>query len=277
MKSFSDLIVFLWLLLPLYVNSTRESVMLEISKLLRSDSRNNFASEQLYFEAHENLLSEIRRSTFTNAAHPFVLSLYTDCFRCHDSLINFLSRSERYRVISANTAIFHGTISEIESMKWRNFRSIKHYVPLIHDAKIDSGLRSILTTAVTEGGCRRGAADNGAEVPITVRISIVIAPMPPEELQNFKDQMYLMATGDATFNFDELRADVERSAHAVIADCRRVDAVVTMLSERREILWIERSHEIHVSNKWSRGICQSGLYSENPIFNANLTGKRSTF
>lgn len=274
MMSFKDLVWLIWLLLPHSADSTEEAVMLEISNLLRSDSRSLFSSDALFFKAHDNLLSEIRKNSFAYKSHPFVISLFPDCIRCHDSLMRFsFTSAERYRVISANTAIFYGQISEIESMRSRNLHSIKHFVPLLPEAKIDIRIRTLHETSVIEGGCM---IEDQSRASMPVRISVIVAPMSLEELDIFKKEVKEMEADEAAlfdFNFQELEANSERSAHVMIWSCTDVIAVAIKLSNRREVLWIERSHEIRVSNKWCKGITQSGVYSETPMYNGNLTGK----
>ena len=273
MKLLADAIILIWILMPQYTNSTKEVMMLEISTLLRSNSRKKFSSDALYFEAHDSLLREIKKKSTFDKAHPFVIDLFQDCFRCHDSLIHSLSSSERYRIISTDKAIFHGTITEIENMQSWNYHSIKRYIPLIPDAKIDISLYEMLETSVIKGGCKMDT--DIKEVRSQIKLSVIVAPMTLQELNIFKVEIKLMGedlTALFIFDYNELQENTERAAHITIHNCSHVEVVAKKLSNRREILWIEGSHDIQTSNKWGKGICQSGDYSETPVYNANLTG-----
>lgn len=108
------------------------------------------------------------------------------------------------------------------------------------------------------------------------QISIIVAPMTLAELEVFKLEVEVMgknASAPFTFEHEELEANTERSARIIVEDCSNVETVAIKLSQRREILWVEGSHEIQVSNKWGKGICQSGDYSETPMYSADLTGE----
>ena len=108
------------------------------------------------------------------------------------------------------------------------------------------------------------------------QISIIVAPMTLAELEVFKFDVEVMGKNVSAlfmFEHEELEVNNERSARIIVEDCSNVEIVAIKLSQRREILWIEGSHEIQVSNKWGKGICQSGDYSETPMYSADLTGE----
>jgi hypothetical protein len=280
-----------------FVDSSKEAVMLEISSLLRSDSRSHFASDQMFFDAHDALFTKIISYSNTSAEHPFVISLFQDCRTCHDTLIHAGNFTERYRVISAMKAIFYGTIVEIEELKGHYPHSINYYVPLLPGAKIDISLRTMTNKPSSQGGCsdiifspapaaslnvsntKRGSISMTASA---IKLTIVVAPLSAVDLKTFILNLKLMQTNKKinikfTINTSELKQDEERSAHITINNgensCENVLKLSLLLSEKREVLWIERSHEIRTNNKWAKGICQSGVYTDTPAYASNLTGK----
>jgi hypothetical protein len=275
MMQFYGKIVVTWLMMSYVVESTKEAVMLRISYLLRSDAKKYYATEQHYFEAHDILTAKIEDDVLSKRAHPFVISLFSGCIQCHENLMQSALTMEKYRVISAEDAVFYGSLQEIRDLKALHPLQINHFIPLIPDAKIDAVLRTIHTASVAAGGCNNDASD--PQIPMSsIRISIVVAPLSGIDLATFiADMVVLEAEYNSvlTFEFKELLPERERSMQATIMNCKDVTKFAVLLSKRREILWIERSHDIRVNNKWARGICQSGSYADTPAFTSNLTGK----
>lgn len=101
----------------LYDNENAIAAIAAFSKLLRSNSRDNFLSDEHYYNEHKQFYKTITDSKLTMAAaHPYIIILYSDCVQCHESLISVYSLEERYRIVDALKSIFHGTASEIEIM-----------------------------------------------------------------------------------------------------------------------------------------------------------------
>jgi hypothetical protein len=300
MKFYSAVVMFVFWMMAIitsFVNSSKEAVMLEISSLLRSDSRSHFGSDQMFFDAHDALFTKIVSYANTSAEHPFVISLFQDCRTRHDTLIHSGNFTERYRVISAMKAIFYGKIVEIEELKQHYPHSINYYVPLLPGAKIDISLRTMTSKPLSEGGCSdiifspataaslNVSNTNRGLISVTtsaIKLTVVVAPLSALDLKSFIQNIKIMQTNKEiniqfTINTSELKHDKERSAHITINNgensCENVLKLALLLSERREVLWIERSHEIRTNNKWAKGICQSGVYTETPAYASNLTGK----
>ena len=296
MNPWFDAVLLSWLVMACSANLSREAVMIEISHLLRSSSKDVFASDTDYFKAHEKLLTTILTETM-DESHPFVISLFNDCKHCHDTFLDDTESplAERYRVVSKERAIFYGSIQEIESLRDRFPHSIDHYFPLLHEAKIDNSLRNLMTTPTAEGGCEdvdnfpvenarilgrdststRTSTKTKISTPrVTTGITVVVAPLSEKDFNTFIEEIKEMQSGEIPFTFDfkELLPNKERSAHVEVEDCQDVMSLAIQLSERREILWIEKKHEIRVNNKWAKGICQSGTSSDTPMYNSNLTG-----
>lgn len=285
MKSHSDVMMLVFWLVTMIISSvysSKEAVMLEISSLLRSNSRSHFASDRMFFDAHDALFSKIISNTNSTAQHPFVISLYLDCSKCHDSLIHAGNFSERYRVISAMKAIFYGKVNEIEELKLRYPHSIKYYVPLLPSAKIDIALRTMTSIPSSEGGCSDITTTTNVNISnkesilkSSIKLTVVVAPLSVLDLEMFVQDLKSMQTNTNiifTFDTSELQHDKERSSYFTVNNCQNVLNLVLLLSEKREILWIERSHDIRINNKWAKGICQSGVYSDTPAYASNLTG-----
>lgn len=295
MKPRSDVLVFVfWMMVMItsFVDSSKEAVMLEISSLLRSDSRSHYASDQLFFDAHDVLFTKIISYSNATAEHPFVISLFQDCAKCHDFLIQSGNYTERYRVVSALKAIFYGKIVEIEDLKLRYPHSINYYIPLLPGTKIDFSLRTMTSKPSSEGGCSdmtfpsrtnlNTSNSNRESIPTSeIRLTVVVAPLSALDLRTFIQDLKSMQTNTAiniqfTINTSELKHDKERSAHITISNgknsCQNILKLAILLSEKREVLWIERSHEIRVNNKWAKGICQSGMFTDTPAYSSNLTG-----
>ena len=299
MKVRSDVVMFVfWMvaMITFFVDASKEAVMLEVSSLLRSESRSHFASDQTFFDAHDVLFNKIISYSNATAEHPFVISLFEDCRTCHDSLIHAGNFTERYRVISAMKAIFYGKINEIEELKAHYPHSINYYIPLLPGAKIDFSIRTMTSKSSSEGGCsdiifsppadfKVSNSERGLLSTSELKLTVVVAPLSVLELKRFIQDISLMQIDTEiniqfTMNTSELKHDKERSAHITINNCEKscdnVLRLALLLSEKREVLWIERSHEIRINNKWAKGICQSGVYTDTPAYNSNLTGTNKT-
>lgn len=274
MMQFYSRIVVTWLMMSYRVESTKEAVMLRISYLLRSDAKKNYESDQHYFEAHDVLSAKLGDEIKSKQAHPFVISLVSDCVRCHETVMQSAVTVERYRVISAEDAVFYGSLEEIKDLQALHPMSIKYFIPLIPDAKIDAALRSLYTTSISDGGCNGDTQDSQTSMT-SIRISIIVAPLSDIDLATFIAEMLVLEAennAEIMFEFKELLPEKERSMQGTIISCQNVIKFAVMLSKRREVLWIERRHDIRVNNKWARGICQSGSYADTPAFTSNLTG-----
>lgn len=293
MNSWFDAVLLSWLVIACSANLSREAVMIEISHLLRSSSKDVFASDNDYFKAHEKLLTTIVSESI-DKCHPFVVSLFHDCKHCHDTFLDDTESSitERYRVVSKEKAILYGSIQEIESLRARFPHSIDHYFPLLPEAKIDNSLRSLMTTPIAEGGCddvdnfpvedsrildsdSTSTSTSKLKTKLKNGITVVVAPLSEKDFKIFIEDMKVMQSQELSFFFEfkELLPNVERSAHVEVEHCQDIMLLASLLSQRREILWIEKKHDIHVSNKWAKGICQSGSSSSTPMYSSNLTGK----
>lgn len=239
--------------------------MLEVSTLFRSDPRKSFLSNMHYFDAHEKLLLNLRADENVDKAHPFIFILYDSCVGCHSYLTDLVSFADKYKIITANKAIFHGSVTEIDVLRKRHSKSILYYIPLLPSAKIDNRL-------LASEGCKLLPSADVDRNKVKLKLAVVIAPISELELEIFSNEMMEDKTLDFTFDFSEIVPNSERSAYVTIANCMDAEMVAIKLSLRREVLWIEQSHEIYASNLWATGICQSGAYDEAPIYYAGLTG-----
>lgn len=227
------------------INSSRNEAIFEFSNLIRSNSRNYFASDAEYISAHDMLFLEIQKDA--NKTHPFMLSLYEDCVDCHNSLMVSVL-ADKYRIITAHKAIFFSSVEDIELLMKNNAHTIEHYIPLIHLSKIDNTIFSISSDEISKV--------KATHVEKDTRLIAIIAPMPNEELESFVEEIKVLTEDKLApfiFDFTSLLSQTERAVYVTIADRANVIEVATKLSKRREILWIEYSHEIIANNKWAKG------------------------
>jgi subtilisin family serine protease len=111
-------------------------------------------------------------------------------------------------------------------------------------------------------------------------LTVIVAALSPEELVTFVSELRAAAAASAaSASFElpsigrDLAIETEGATTVRVPDCRHTEAVVRLLSHRREVLWIERCSEIIPHNRFARGVCQSGSYGSTPIHDMGLTGE----
>jgi hypothetical protein len=51
-------------------------------------------------------------------------------------------------------------------------------------------------------------------------------------------------------------------------------ATLEAIAAMPEVLYIERKYPVHTSNRWAKGVCQTGSWDKAPLYlSGNLTGK----
>lgn len=226
----------------------------------------------------------------------FVITFRPACgFDCHQLAAPFLEFSGSYSVISDSVSLIHSHVSLVDQLLRDNPDKISEYLPLLSQFKIEAGVERMATA---DGGCvspsykTKANAEAVLEPSKSTKLMVLVAPLSEDEIVTFLRSLKKMQrhetksnfgpdygasnVGDqVVFSFDssDLVPGVRRYMAIRIPSCHHTAIIGRMLSELNEILWVEPLYDAYTSNRWLKGVCQTGNYENAPFGPVgNLTG-----
>jgi hypothetical protein len=212
-----------------------------------------------------------------------VFKFSSDCgVECHESIrrSHLFESSDHYSIIDSTHALVYVPRSRADSLQ-KEFREIvTDFAVLVPELKIDWSLASVPTLCASS---TLGSID----------ISVLLLPMDEEKLQNFL-QFLFVNTQHLRWNEKDLaslRPSHENvltlsvdcpspssssssavSATSSLSSSSTAQNLITELSERAEVQWIERFFPMKPALRWASPVTQSGNVKKTPMHHANLTG-----
>lgn len=227
--------------------------------------RSVFSSDEDFHEAHKALhqlqLQQLDAGSTRRPHGPrhssFIVQL-ADCgTACHTALAEAVGKGRHW----IRTADVVQVVSTPAAMRAVKTGPLAPHVVDFFQLHPKLKFESIVSGRIDE--CSR-ASDTGQ-----IKFIITIIPLPEAELSAL---MASLGTLPGTLSSDPVHAETT-TLTTLTVPCAAAEAVLQALSEHSEVEWIEEQGEYVPSNRWGRGLCQSGDADSQPIFFANITGQ----
>ncbi len=174
------------------------------------------------------------------------------------------------------------TQSEIETYQQNHPDSILFQTVVHPDYKVAPEIKKV---SLLSGGCipqslqysPLTAEDKVVKSPTEHKLLVSLTPLSKEELADFLQFASALSVeykNEVQFDFDSA-ANVNSEpmrGHIRTTRCDKIVEIANRFAQRREVYWLERSHNIVKHNYWARGVCDTNNYASAPLDQTALNG-----
>jgi hypothetical protein len=201
---------------------------------------------------------------------PFILEYQNECGSpCHDSMREiFLAEGfPVYDIITSRHGFVFTTHKVITEVASNTSSLIEDYVPFLPELKVDADLD-------LENDCRLNSVGS-------IALQLLLVSLTKYQLKQFIGALSSQSSSSDLFTLpsplDLLNLlPNQENILLITINCstfsQHSHSSLFSLTHYSEVLWIEKSYPMKSSMKWANGVTQSGKYSKQPLYAANLTG-----
>lgn len=229
----------------------------EWNRLFKSDAM-RFPSDEAFSAAHDSLRHAELHAHKDRPRHrygSYILQLRGCDSVCHRAMASAIG-SHRYWTRSAEVVQVASSPQVLRDIAAGPLgTNVVDYFPLHPTLKFENDVTSrIAQCSGTSGG--------------QIKLLMSVIPLPAQELADF---MVFLSTLGGEISGSAKHED-RVNLLSISIGCPAAATVLSVLSDRSEVEWVEELGEYVTANRWSRGLCQSGNSDITSIYMANLTG-----
>lgn len=179
---------------------------------------------------------------------------------CHDfieSQLKGFNRHHHYSIIGAEHALLYSDPSTMKSLHSTHSNVILDYIPFLPELKVDKDL-NIQEICATQS-----------------EFGVLVVFLPLDSRETDELIVYLSHFPySVQYSIKDIEAIKPHQENSLTLrfSCSEASSILSLLSEKSEVQWIERYYPMSIRLRYANGISQSGKYSKTPMFHANLTG-----
>lgn len=253
--------------------------------LFQSDARVHFDSDHSFAAAHDEYTSKIIKedNNYSNHRHPFILKFPENCgLKCHEKVKSRVG-PERHSVLTSSYAQVLLETTEVSSLKSELGGFLDDYVAMLPALKIESKSQK---AAMVDTKCsdipEEGivfqvifAAPNSSRLGYVISSLETVVTESSASYENVLATLVIDKTGLVPNRENivtyELKCRGESSPTAVITATQKRQLIDT-LAKFPFVLWVEQRERYFPSNRWAKGLCQTGEPYKHPMFEVGLDG-----
>ena len=238
-----------------------------------------------------NMLEDSSNPDF-GKRHHFYIKYPDNCNACQGKALDILGE-HHYKYVTPDVGIAFTTHDHMKSMLSDGDYNMLAYAPVASETKISNYVGN--RCAEFNEHKERELVENVSEknnvewTPFTIkppgatrpaptmagRILLLVAPLPYGEFEDFKTRLRQLASryGEGKVLLDEhdfIHEKGTRPSYFQLNvpfddDCKLTQRLITELSTMREVNRVEEMLDFHITNRWSKPICQTNNEEAQPI------------
>jgi hypothetical protein len=213
-------------------------------------------TESFLHDRLERYVSQLQ----SRVKYPFVVKYPENCgHQCHDLIeaqLQGIGRHNHYSIIGAEHALIYTDHATLLSLQSSHKSLMLDFIPFLPELKLDKDVDvQSICAAQSE-----------------MAINVVFLPSDSREVDELKATLsqfpYPIQYSEVDANAIQPHQENLLTLHF---SCDDAPSILSTISERSDVQWIERYLPSHLQLRYANGVSQSGK-SKTPLFHANLTG-----